>query len=86
LVAAANELRLKAQMRDEVFNVLVEKDEDGYFVASVIELPGCHTQAKTLDELTSRIREAIDGYVKVSDYKTGPQFVGVHQLRMKLSK
>ncbi|MBO3841713.1 MAG: type II toxin-antitoxin system HicB family antitoxin [Candidatus Brockarchaeota archaeon] len=44
------------------FAVIVEKDEDGYYVASVPELPGCHTQAKTLDELTDRIREAIELY------------------------
>jgi predicted RNase H-like HicB family nuclease len=35
------------------FGVVVEKDEDGYYIASVIELPGCHTKAETLDELPS---------------------------------
>lgn len=45
-------------MRRE-FNVIIERDADGYFVASVPNLPGCHTQAKSLDELTERIREAI---------------------------
>ncbi len=42
------------------FNVLIEQDADGYFVASVPELPGCHTQAKSLDTLMKRIREAIE--------------------------
>ena len=42
------------------FNVIIEKDTDNYFVASVPELPGCHTQAKSLDTLMKRIREAID--------------------------
>jgi predicted RNase H-like HicB family nuclease len=41
----------------------VEKDENGYYVASVPELPGCHTQAKTLNELASRIKEAIEAYL-----------------------
>jgi predicted RNase H-like HicB family nuclease len=40
--------------------VVVQKDEDGYFVASVPELPGCHTQAKTLDEVIRRIKEAVE--------------------------
>lgn len=44
-------------MRRE-FNVIIERDADGYFAASVPNLPGCHTQAKSLDELT-RITEAI---------------------------
>jgi predicted RNase H-like HicB family nuclease len=45
------------------FNVVIEQDEDGYFVASVPSLPGCHTQAKSLDQLMERIREAIELYV-----------------------
>jgi predicted RNase H-like HicB family nuclease len=41
------------------FDVVIERDEDGYFVASVPALHGCHTQARSLDELQERIREAI---------------------------
>ena len=44
----------------EYFNVVIEKDEDGYLVASVPSLKGCHTQAKTMDELLERITEAIE--------------------------
>ena len=42
------------------FDVIVERDSDGYFVASVPSLPGCHSQAYSLDELMTRIREAIE--------------------------
>ncbi len=38
--------------------VLIERDEDGYYVGSVPELPGCHTQAKSLNELMDRVKEA----------------------------
>ena len=48
------------------FTVVVERDEDGYYVASVPKLPGCHTQAKTLDESTNRIKEAIELYLEAS--------------------
>ena len=41
------------------FNVVIEKDADGYFMASVPELRGCHTQAKSLDVLMKRVKEAI---------------------------
>ncbi|AET65195.1 hypothetical protein Mhar_1838 [Methanothrix harundinacea 6Ac] len=47
------------------FNVLVERDEDGYYVATVPSLPGCHTQAKSLDELMERAKEAIELYLEV---------------------
>ena len=42
------------------FNVVIEMDEDGYFVASVPSLRGCHTQAKSLDVLMKRVREVIE--------------------------
>ena len=41
------------------FNVIVEEGEDGYLISEVIELPGCHTQAKDLNELMKRTKEAI---------------------------
>jgi predicted RNase H-like HicB family nuclease len=46
-------------MRRE-FNIIIEQDDDGFFIASVPELHGCHTQAKSLDVLMKRIREAIE--------------------------
>ena len=42
------------------FSVWIEADEDGYYIAQVPELPGCYTQAKTLDELMPRTTEAIE--------------------------
>jgi predicted RNase H-like HicB family nuclease len=41
------------------FTVVVERDEDGNYVASVPALAGCHTQARSLDELVKRTQEAI---------------------------
>ena len=52
------------------FNVIIERDDEGYFVASVPSLPGCHTQAKSLDELIERIREAIELCVEVGEDNT----------------
>ena len=48
------------------YNVVIEQDKEGYYVASVPELPGCHTQARSLDKLVDRIREAIELYVEVA--------------------
>ncbi len=42
------------------YTVIIEQDEDGYYVAEVPELYGCHTQATSLDELMTRVREAIE--------------------------
>lgn len=68
-----------------VFNVLVERDEDGWLVGSVVELPGCHTQAKTLGQLRKRIREAIELYVEHEGFPKGaksPRFVGMQQVEV----
>ena len=63
------------------FSVVVEKDEDGLYVASVPGLPGCHTQARSLDELMVRIREAISLQLEdsASDVPT-LEFVGVQRV------
>ena len=47
------------------FTVLVEQGEDGYLISEVVELPGCHTQAKNYDELMERTKEAISLYLEV---------------------
>ena len=41
------------------FTVVIEQDEEGYLVGTVPELKGCHTQARSLDELMARVKEAI---------------------------
>ena len=65
------------------FDVIIERDSEGFFVASVPALKGCHTQAKSLDELMERMREAIELYLEVQ----GPapeslDFVGVQRIRV----
>lgn len=49
------------------FNVVIERDQEGYYVATVPSIPGCHTQAKSLDVLMQRIREAIELYREVQE-------------------
>lgn len=51
---------MKKIIKELQFKVLLEQDEDGLYVASVPELPGCYTQAKTLEEVRERIKEAIE--------------------------
>jgi predicted RNase H-like HicB family nuclease len=65
------------------FNIIIEKDSDGFFIASVPELKGCHTQAKSLDQLIIRIKEAIELCLEVQseniDYEYN-EFVGVQRI------
>ncbi len=66
------------------FDVVIEKDEDGYFVASIPELPGCHTQAKSLDELMKNIREAAELYLEVKHekFEDNIEFVGLQRIEI----
>jgi predicted RNase H-like HicB family nuclease len=61
------------------FNVVIEKDADGYFVASVPALRGCHTQAKSLDVLMKRVRQAIQLCLEVEE-PVANEFVGVQRI------
>ena len=61
------------------FSVVIEKDEDGYFVASVPALRGCHTQAKSLDVLMERIKEAIALCLEVEE-PAANQFIGIQRV------
>jgi len=61
------------------FSVIIERDSEGYYVASVPELRGCHTQARSLDTLMKRVREAIELCLEVEEERISPQeFVAVH--------
>lgn len=65
------------------FDVIIERDEDGTLVATVPDLPGCHTQARSQDELMSRIREAIQLYLEEADEPAPPsRFLGVQKVEV----
>lgn len=63
------------------FSVIVERDADGYYVASVPELRGCHTQARSLDKLIERVREAIELCLEVErEVRPATEFIGVQRI------
>jgi predicted RNase H-like HicB family nuclease len=67
------------------FNILIEQDEDGILVASVPELHGCHTQARSLDELMIRVKEAIELCLEVEESPGPvPRFVGFQRISLEI--
>lgn len=64
------------------FNIIIEQDEDGWFISEVVELPGCHTQAKTLDELLKRTKEAISLCLKCKKPEENGRFFGLQQIEV----
>ena len=68
---------MKSQQK---FTVLIERDEEGYYVATVPSLPGCHTQAKNLDTLMKRVREVVSLCVERGDGIPSMELVGIQQI------
>ncbi len=63
------------------FDVVIERDEDGFYVASVPQLQGCHTQAKSLDELMVRVREAVELCLEVEGAPAQKlEFIGIQRI------
>lgn len=74
------------------FKVLIEQDEDSFYVASVPELPGCYTQGKTLEEVRKRIKEAIALVLesdkdikeeKLESPQSYPHFLGIEEVTIQ---
>ena len=65
------------------FNVLIEKGEDGYLISEVVELPGCHTQAKDMNELIKRTKEAITLYLREQgNIEIETNFIGLQKIEV----
>jgi len=63
------------------FDVVIERDAEGHYIASVPQIPACHTQARSLDEVTERIREAIALCLEVEGAPTQElEFVGIQRV------
>ncbi len=68
------------------FDVVIEKDPDGGFVAFVPALPGCFTQGETIDEVLENIKEAIELYLEELGEvpEKLPAFVGIHRVSVSV--
>ena len=67
---------------NSVYTIIIERDEDGYFVGHAPALPGCHTQARSIDELMERMTEAITLWleVEVENEPSPLELVGIQRL------
>ena len=72
-------IAVEVENMTQEFNVVIERDEDGYFVGSVPSLRGCHTQAKSLDVLIRRMQEAISLCLE-DEQPVYNEFVGVQRV------
>ena len=62
------------------FTVVIERDEEDYYVATVPGLRGCHTQAKNLDTLMKRVREVIQLCLQNNQAVPTLELVGIQQI------
>ena len=67
--------------RARKFTVVIERDEDGYYVATVPALRGCHTQARNLDTLMKRVREVVELCLENNHSEAASlELVGIQQI------
>lgn len=71
--------------KEREFNVIIERGEDGYYLSEIVELPGCHTQAKTMDQLIQRTKEAIELYLEATKETVKESFIGVQRIKVAIS-
>jgi len=64
------------------FYVIIERDEDGYYVGEVPHLRACYSQGRTIDELIANIREVIELCIEDEDEQTLLEFVGVQKVTL----
>ncbi|MEK6852616.1 MAG: type II toxin-antitoxin system HicB family antitoxin [Nanoarchaeota archaeon] len=64
------------------FTVVIEQDEDGYYVGDVPALRGCYTQGKTMDELLKNMKEVILLCLETEEEIPKENFVGVQQVQV----
>ena len=64
------------------FYVLIERDEDGFYVGEVPQLKACYSQGKTLDELMANIKEVIELCLEDDDVSSLSEFVGIHKIEI----
>jgi predicted RNase H-like HicB family nuclease len=73
-------------MRDYQFTVVIERDEDGRFVAICPALPGCYTEGETRAEAEELIQDAIRLHIEDRLSRGEPigQEIGTSQVRVEV--
>lgn len=69
---------------ERTFDVVVERDEEGFYVGSVPGIRGCHTQARTVEELMERVREAIMLCLEVMGGEPDMEYLGLKRVSVGL--
>lgn len=70
---------MERKMQD--FTVIIEQDEEGWYVATVPDIPGCHTQGKTIEQVLGRIKEAIEVCLESEPQEFKPlKFIGLQRV------
>ena len=72
-------------MKNSLFTVYIEQDEDGIFVGSVPSIPSCYAQGKTQEEMLDSLRDVLRLCLRNIDTKVleKTKFVGIQNVKVK---
>ena len=65
--------------------VVVEVDEDGYFIVSCPAYKGCHSYGKTIDEALENLKEVVAICIEEQPFEALNKFVGIREMEFKIS-
>lgn len=67
-------------LKQQEFYVIIERDEDGYYVGEVPQLPACYSQGETIDELMENMKEVIELCLEEENEASKAEFVGIQRI------
>lgn len=62
------------------FTLIIEKAEDGKLIGSIVELPGCYSEGKNIEDLIQNIKEAINLYLETEKPEQLTEFIGIQKV------
>ncbi|MBS3158613.1 type II toxin-antitoxin system HicB family antitoxin [Candidatus Woesearchaeota archaeon] len=68
-------------MKKQIFTVLIEKDENGTYVAEVPDLKGCYTQGDSVEEVMKNIKEVIEMCLEEQSVIPN-EFIGIQKIEV----
>jgi len=72
-------------MKNSLFTVYIEQDEDGVFIGSIPSVPSCHAQGKTQEEMLDNLQDVLKLCLRNTDQQAleKTRFVGIHNLKVR---
>ena len=77
---------MKVRIKKLHFPIIIEQDEDGYYIVSCPVFKGCHSYGKTIKEAMKNIKEAIELCLEEERIEELNEFIGIREIEIEISE